>query len=384
MTWLHIRNARVFTPEDLGIADALCWDGRIVAVGTDLRPPPGAEVEAIDAKDRLLLPGLIDPHIHIMGASGGNGPAYRTPDLPISRIASAGVTAVVSPLGTDSLSRTVPGLLARAAAATAEGISAYAYTGGWRNPVPTLTGDPQADVLFIDRVLGVKVALAEPTAPPLSAHDLTLLAHAAVIGGRLAGKRAVLHAHIGDRAEGLQPLHDAVRASGLPPDRFVATHVNRNPRLWRQALDFAKAGGSIDLTTQMRPDRGFTGAVPVASAILEALQAGVPPERITLSSDSGSAHLRPDGSDTYYLAGPDTILQTLRELVREGVSWGQAASFASRHAADLLGLSHKGRIVEGADADLLLLTGDGEVDRVWCLGRLMVVAGSPVVKGHFE
>ena len=384
MAWLHIQNARVFTPEDLGVADALCWGGRIVAVGTDLRPPPGAEVEALNAKDRLLLPGLIDPHIHIMGASGGNGPACRTPDLPISRIASAGVTAVVSPLGTDSLSRTVPGLLARAAAATAEGISAYAYTGGWRNPVPTLTGDPQADVLFIDRVLGVKVALAEPTAPPFSAHDLTLLAHAAVIGGRLAGKRAVLHAHIGDRAEGLQPLDDAVRASGLPPDRFVATHVNRNPRLWRQALDFAKAGGSIDLTTQMRPDRGFTGAVPPAAAVLEAFNSGVPPGRITLSSDSGSAHLRPDGSGAYYLAGPDTILQTLRELVREGVSWGQAASFASRHAADLLGLSHKGRIAEGADADLLLLTGDGEVDRVWCRGRLMVVAGSPVVRGHFE
>jgi beta-aspartyl-dipeptidase (metallo-type) len=384
MTWLHIQRARTFAPEDLGASGVLCWGGRIVAVGPDLHPPVGADVETLDGTGRLLLPGLIDPHIHIMGTSGGDGPARRTPDLPISRITAAGVTAVVSPLGTDSLSRTIPGLLARAAAATAEGISAYAYTGGWRNPVPTLTGDPQTDVACLDRVLGVKVALAEPTVPPCSAEYLLQLAHAAILGGRLAGKRAVLHAHIGDRPEGLQPLWDAVRATGLPPDRFVATHVNRNPGLWRQALDFVRAGGSIDLTAQMRPDLGFPDALPPASAIPEALRAGVPPERITLSSDSGSAHLRPGGSGASYMAGPDTLLQTLKGLVREGLSWAQASAFASRNAADLLGLSRKGRIAEGADADLLLLTGDGEIDRVWCRGRLMVAGGDPVVRGYFE
>ena len=384
MTWLHLRNARVFAPQDLGPADCLCWGGRIVAVGPRLRPPPGVEVETLDARDRLLLPGLIDPHIHIMGSSGGEGPAHRTPDLPVSRITSAGVTTVVSPLGTDSLSRTVPGLLARAAAVTQEGITGYVYTGGWRTPVPTLTGDPQTDLLFLDPVLGVKVALAEPTAPPLSAHDLLLLAHAAILGGRLAGKRAVLHAHIGDRPEGLQPLLDAARASGLPLDRFVATHVNRNPGLYRQALDYARAGGSIDFTTQMRPDRGFSSALPVAKAVAEALAAGVPPERITLSSDSGSAHLRPDGGGAYHMVAPDTILQTLREIVGEGLSWDRAAAFSTRNPADLLGLAHKGRIAEGADADLLLLTPDGDVDRVWAKGRLMVAEGRPVVRGHFE
>ena len=32
MAWLHIRNASIYAPEDLGPGDVLCWDGRIVAV----------------------------------------------------------------------------------------------------------------------------------------------------------------------------------------------------------------------------------------------------------------------------------------------------------------------------------------------------------------
>ena len=383
MTWFQIQNAQVLAPEDLGIADVLCWGDRIVAVGTGIGPPSGVEVERVDAGGRMLLPGLIDPHIHIMGASGGDGPAYRTTDLPVSRIARAGVTTVVSPIGTDSLSRTVPALLMRAVAATAEGINAYTYIGGWRKPAPALTGDAQTDVMYLDRVLGVKIAVADPCAPPFSVDELVHLAQAAVVGGRLAGKRTVLHVHIGDRPEGLRDVWDAGKQSGLPLDRFVATHVNRQPDLMRQAIDFAKAGGSIDITCQIRKDQGYANAVDPGDAVAKALAAGAPAERVTLSSDSGAAYPRPDG-DGAYMAGPDGILRTLRYVVDRGISWTQAAGLGSRHAADLLGLAGKGRIAEGADADLLLLTEDGKVDRVWSRGRLMVAGGEAVVRGYFE
>ncbi|MBI2114302.1 MAG: amidohydrolase family protein, partial [candidate division NC10 bacterium] len=93
-----------------------------------------------------------------------------------------------------------------------------------------------------------------------------------------------------------------------------------------------------------------------------ALAAGVPLARITLSSDSGAAYPRLDaaGRETgQYMAGPDSLLQTMREVVRGGLTWGQAVAFATRHVADLLGLLRKGRIGAGADADLVLLTGAG-------------------------
>lgn len=384
MGWTLIRGGHVYDPEDRGIADILVLEDRIAAVGAGLPPPTGiGEGEVWDAAGRIILPGLVDGHIHVMGASGLGGPATRTTDLQIERITTAGVTTVVSPLGADSLSRTIPALLARAAALEAEGITALCYTGGWKAPAPTLTGDPQADVAFIDRIVGIKTSIAEAMAPALSLDDLCRLAHAAYTGGRLAGKRAVLHAHIGDRAEGLLPLQEAQRRTGIPADRLVATHVNRHPHLWRQALEYARGGGSIDLTAMQRPETGHPQAIPPARAIGEALAAGVPAERITLSSDSGAAYPRRDAGGQY-MAGPECLLRTMSELVRGGLTWGQAAAFAGRHVAELLGLRRKGRIAEGCDADLTLLAGAGAVERVYARGQVVVAAGRPLVRGPFD
>lgn len=388
MGWTLIRGGRVFDPEDRGVADILILGQQIAAVGPNLPAPTGiGDGEILDVADRLVLPGMMDGHVHVMGASGLGGPATRTTDLQIDRITAAGVTTVVSPLGADSLSRTIPAILARAAALEAEGISAYCYTGGWKHPVPTLTGDPQGDVAFLDRVVGIKVAISEATAPAQSLEDLCRLAHAAYTGGRLAGKAAVLHVHIGDQPEGLAVLREVLRRTGIPPDRLVATHVNRNPQLWRQALDYARAGGSIDLTGMQRPETGHPQAIRPAVALREALDAGVTSARITLSTDSGAAYPRLDEAGRrvgQFMAGPESLLQTMQELVRDGVSWGQAVAFSTRHVADLLGLRRKGRIAEGCDADLLLLTAAGEVDRVYGRGRLLVEGGTPMVRGPFE
>jgi beta-aspartyl-dipeptidase (metallo-type) len=359
-------------------------EDRIAAVGPGLAVPTGiGDGEVLSATDRIVLPGLIDGHIHVMGASGLGGPLTRTTDLQIERIAGVGVTTVVSPLGADSLSRGIPALLARAAALDCEGISAYCYTGGWTWPVPTLSGDPQADVAFVERVLGIKASISENLAPVYTIEELCRLAHAAYTGGRLAGKRAVLHTHIGDHPDGLAPLQEVHRRTGIPRDHLVATHVNRNPGLWRQAVEYAKAGGSIDLTGMQRPETGHPHAMPPAAAIRDAVAGGVPPERITLSTDSGAAYPRSDATGPY-MAGPDSLLETIRELTKGGFTWGQAAGFATRNAADLLGLQRKGRIVAGRDADLLLLAGDGRVDRVFARGRLLVSAGEPAVRGSFD
>lgn len=183
---------------------------------------------------------------------------------------------------------------------TAEGVGAYAYTGGWLNPVPTLTGDVQTDIAYVDRFLGVKVALSEPAAPPLSHEYLCILAQAA-------------------------------ETTGLPPDRFVATHVNRNPGLLAQAFEFAKDGGAIDLTSQVQRDRGYNNAV-----------------------------------------------------VAQGVAWSDLLPFVTSNPTHRLGLDHKGRIEAGRDADLVLLGDDHEVAQVWSRGRAMVAEGEVVVRSDYE
>ena len=384
MQTLLIKNAHVYAPEDLGVCDVLCAGNCIIDMGKEIWPV--GEPTVHQAEGRLLIPGLIDTPIHVMGASGAGGPHTRSHDMPLSWITLAGITTIVSPLGTDSLSRTIPALLGRAAALTYEGVNAFVYTGGWRNPVPTLTGDPQTDLAYIDRVLGIKVAIAERGSPPFSIDELCHLAQAAVVGGGIAGKKAVLHAHVGDRPEGLDPLRQAIEASGIRPDRFVATHVNRNAQLWAQALEFAKEGGGIDLTSQIQKDRGYGNAIEPDRALLEIFDSETPREHVTISTDAGGAYPLPGSNrnSRHAMAEPMTLFESIRKVVRSGIGWSDILPLVTSNAANRLGLNGKGRIRDGGDADFVLLNEQMEVDCVWSRGRLMVSDGDAVVRSDYE
>lgn len=382
MQTLLIKNAHVYAPEDLGVNDVLCAGDRIIDIGTEVWPV--GEPTIHQAEGRPLIPGLIDTHIHVMGASGSGGPLSRSPDMPLSWITLAGITTIVSPLGTDSLSRTIPALLSRAAALSDEGINAYVYTGGWRNPVPTLTGDPQADLAYVDRILGIKVAIAENGAPPFSVDDLCHLAQAAVIGGGIGGKQGILHAHIGDRPEGLLPLRQSVDTSGIAPDRFVATHVNRNPKLWAQAREFAQDGGGIDITSQIQKDRGYANAIEPDRALLEILDEDISLDHVTMSTDAGGSYPLQGRNGKRAMAEPMTLFETIQKVVRSGVSLSDVLPLVTRNPADRLGLDLKGRLADGTDADMVLLSDETEIDCVWSKGRLMVADGDAVVRSDYE
>jgi imidazolonepropionase-like amidohydrolase len=56
--WLDVKNGRVIRP-----AEILVQGERIAAVGASVDHPPGAEI--IDLGDRILMPGLIDAHVHL-------------------------------------------------------------------------------------------------------------------------------------------------------------------------------------------------------------------------------------------------------------------------------------------------------------------------------
>ncbi|MGE5730882.1 MAG: dihydropyrimidinase [Gemmatimonas sp.] len=58
-----IRGGTVVTAEHSFRADVLCADGKIRAVGQKLDVPAGTDI--VDAGDRLVMPGGIDPHTHM-------------------------------------------------------------------------------------------------------------------------------------------------------------------------------------------------------------------------------------------------------------------------------------------------------------------------------
>ena len=118
-------------------------------------------MEITDGSGKQLTPGLIDRHVHVSGGGGEGGFATRTPEIQLSALIQAGITTVVGLLGTDGVTRSVEDLIAKVKALKSEGISAYAMTGSYAYPSTTITGSVKKDILFIDEILGVKLALSD-------------------------------------------------------------------------------------------------------------------------------------------------------------------------------------------------------------------------------
>ncbi|WP_442485634.1 dihydropyrimidinase [Aeoliella sp. SH292] len=60
---LLIQNGHIVTATDSYVADILCEEGKIAAIGRGLKAPAGDEV--VDATGHYVFPGFIDPHVHI-------------------------------------------------------------------------------------------------------------------------------------------------------------------------------------------------------------------------------------------------------------------------------------------------------------------------------
>jgi dihydropyrimidinase len=62
---LLIKNGRIVTATDDYIADIYCQDQTITRIETRIDPASVKGAEVIDATDKLVFPGFIDPHVHI-------------------------------------------------------------------------------------------------------------------------------------------------------------------------------------------------------------------------------------------------------------------------------------------------------------------------------
>ncbi|MDX1438911.1 MAG: amidohydrolase family protein, partial [Rubricoccaceae bacterium] len=124
-------NADAYAPEHRGIMNVLVGGGQILFAGSAEPRIEGVEVHEIDLNGRRLIPGFVDAHVHVTGGGGEAGAHTRAPSPALSHYTSAGVTTVVGLLGTDDTTRTTGGLLAQVKGLRNEGLSAFAWTGGY-------------------------------------------------------------------------------------------------------------------------------------------------------------------------------------------------------------------------------------------------------------
>lgn len=361
---LWIRDAELMTPAPIGRGDVLVANGRVLAVGPGLDPRGcGAPLRIIDAAGHLLCPGLVDGLVHFGGGGGEGGFATRMPPLAAATALAAGVTTMVGALGTDDVTRSHADLLACARGLAESGLSAYVLTGSYQVPPVTLTGSVRGDLTFIPEIIGLgEVAIADHRGSQPSAAELARLASDARVGGMLAGKAGTVLIHVGEAPEGLALLREASSRWPVPIAQWHPTHVNRHAALLADGFEFVREGGSIDFTTSSTPDFVAAGEVPAAQALAEALAAGLPIARLTLSSDGQASlpHFDAQGRLVSLEVAPiASLLGSVREAVQQhGLALATALAAATSSPAAIWGLARKGGIAPGMDADLILLDRD--------------------------
>ena len=372
---LHVRGVDCYAPSPLGRQDLLIGAGKVLAIGTALDPRGlGLPVRTIDGADLIACPGLVDSLVHISGGGGEGGFATRTAALDPRDALAGGVTTLIGALGTDDVTRSHADLLANARALSAHGLSGYALTGSYRVPVRTLTGSVRDDLVLIPDIIGVgEIAIADHRGSQPSADELARIAADARVGGLLAGKPGTVLVHVGDGDDGLDVLEAVGARHQVPVAQWHPTHINRHARLLAHGERWARAGGTIDLTTSTTPDLLAMGEVPAAEALARLLAAGIATTRISMSSD-GQASLPHFNADGVLLglevAAIGSLLDAVRNAVHDhGVTLADALTCVTETPARIWGLPHKGRLEAGRDGDVLLL------DRDTLALRMTVAAG---------
>lgn len=387
---LLIKNAAVYAPEPLGVKDVFLAGGEICAIRDAIEPGPDLPVEVIDGTGRLLLPGFLDSHVHILGGGGEGGYRSRTPELKLSDLIRAGTTTVVGCLGTDGVTRRMENLIAKAKQLRDEGVSCYIYTGSYDVPVRTFLADIRSDLLFIEEVIGVgEIAIADHRSSQPTFEEFVRIVADARVGGMLSGKGGVVNIHMGDDGQMLEYLERVKVETPLPAYHMIPTHMNRNPLLFERGITYAKGGGYVDFTTSSYASFQEDGELKSSDGLKKMLDAGVPIEHITFSSDGqGSLPVfnREGENIDVQVARVDTLYQEVRDAVlEEGIPLETALRTITSNVADHLRLSRKGRVREGNDADLVLADPDTlEVRTVIARGQVMLRDGELLVKGSFE
>jgi len=385
-----LHNGHVFAPNPLGKKDILIIGYKIGAIS-----PPGkieirgVNLQIIDASEKIIAPGFIDSHVHILGGGGEGGPATRAPEITLEDIITSGVSTIIGCLGTDGTTRHMESLLAKARGLEEEGVTTYIFSGSYQIPVTTITGSVLSDLILIDKVIGAgEIAISDHRSSQPTFEEMARLAAECRVGGMLGSKAGILHLHVGDGQRKLEMLFRLLKETEIPATQFIPTHVNRNLPLLEEAILFIQQGGYIDLTAGFDPEAEDKRVQSVATAIELCLKKKAPISHITISSDSnGSLPVFDQQGNLTGLtvATQKSLLMNFEYIIKNKIlNLEQALTLFSTNPASFYKLNNKGEIKEGKDADLLLFDRDFNITDFFIRGKVMIADGKLAARSTFS
>ena len=382
MADLVLRSRRVVTPAGERPATVVVEGGTITAV-----EPYDAPADAVELGDLALLPGLVDTHVHVNEPGRTEWEGF---DTATRGAAAGGVTTIVDmPLNSLPPTVDVDALRVKQAAATGQ---IHVDVGFWGGAIP---GNADALPGLHDAgVFGFKAFLADsgvPEFPPVSPAELATALHT-------VDALFVVH------AEDPGHLHDAAPSTSYadflasrPPaaeQTAIATVIDAARRTGARVhiLHLSAAGALQEISKAKHEGVRITAETCPHYLTLDAghIPDGAtefkccPPIRDAANADALWRALA-DGLITCVVSdhSPCTPELKRRDTGDFAAAWGGIASvqlglpviwtaardrgfrladvvdWMARRPAELVGLSRKGRIEPGADADLVAFDPDG-------------------------
>ena len=363
---LLLKRAHVYAPEKIGIKDILIGEEKILAmqdfIDEKAMKKQFPELTVIDVNEKAVVPGIIDPHVHITGGGGEASFCSRIEEIKVETCIESGVTTVIGLLGTDSRTRTVANVVAKARGLTQEGITAYCLTGAYEYPSVSLMDNIADDIVFVPEVLGVKLAISDHRCSTPTVEELIRIGSQARIASLMGGKPGIVHLHTGVGKNGLKYVIEAVENSDIPIAHFVPTHI----RIKTPYVDeFVRMGGGIDLTSGEDPTMTI-------KRLKHFLKVGNT-DQITVSSDANGSMPKWNEKREMigFTAAKLTLLNLLRALVKDGMPLEKALLFMTENTAKRWKIyPKKGCLQVGSDADMLVFDADMNLDAVIARGTV--------------
>jgi imidazolonepropionase-like amidohydrolase len=356
---LAITNVRVFDGRQLVPGRTVVISGG--RIGTD---PAGAQV--IDGDGGVLLPGLIDAHVHL------DGPGR------LAALAGYGVTTALDMASVPEETAAWRGQAGPAGQADfrSAGIPAIA-PGSLHSHIPgvgergLIAGPDEAKRFVADRIAEGSDYIKIVVGSPFADHEQATI-DALVAAAHEHGKLVVAHA---------SSVESVAKAQAAGAD--VLTHAPRDGVLDAGGVARATAAGRVVVPTLAMmeaivanlapPDADYANSRASVTALHEA---GVPILAGTDANDSpGTPSRVPHG---------DSLHHELELLVDAGLSPLDALRAATSRPARYFGLPDRGSIEPGLRADLVLIGDDPLQDiratrsirRIWCGGYEIQPAGT--------